>query len=296
MQRSSPSLGAVPFEKVIIPLDDLSDDESQVNTTTPSARNPQFGRVSPRVPMADLPSGSSPRFGHRQPGLQQATILADRRPFDFAPPSASGPLPHNIGQRSAHQISTRGQGQRKGERTGPIHSDWENRIENALQGLTVRHSQADTAQHDIRGLRQEIMGLQNQLQEARSRVYAAQNAVAEKQSQVEQLSTRVGENARTAQMYEGSLAARNADLAYSRARIEHLEGILLANQAFIGELQSRVSCSFCFSRDDSTLMYLTLASSLSSRILGNQTSRKTTGSATYLINYRACSRVRSNLL
>lgn len=114
-------------------------------------------------------------------------------------------------------------------------------MENLLHNLSSRQMQQESSNQEIRLLRQEVTSLQQHLQEARHRAYAAQSAVAEKQSHVEQLSTRIGESARTSQMYEGSLAARNADLAYCRGRIEHLESILLANQKFIGDLQAKVS-------------------------------------------------------
>lgn len=123
----------------------------------------------------------------------------------------------------------------------PAPTKWELKIESMLHSVSARQNQNDHTNQEIRSLRQEVTALQQHLQEARHRVYAAQSAVAEKQSHVEQLSTRIGENARTAQMYEGSLAARNADLAYCRGRIEHLESILLANQKFIADLQAKVN-------------------------------------------------------
>lgn len=249
--RSRSSLGSFPQEKIIIPLDDLSDHGSASEETPGSSiRNSTVALpdVSP-VPPYDYShrSPSMPVFT-RQPGVRSA-VIPERHLPDLSPErSRYAPLayPNEMLLQQQHgsgryhsRINDDSLGRRQQVQPGP--TKWELKMENLLHNLSSRQMQQESSNQEIRLLRQEVTSLQQHLQEARHRAYAAQSAVAEKQSHVEQLSTRIGESARTSQMYEGSLAARNADLAYCRGRIEHLESILLANQKFIGDLQAKVS-------------------------------------------------------
>jgi hypothetical protein len=248
LPRSHSSLGSIPLEKVIIPLDDLSDVESATESElVASSKKPP--RSLPDTSAAIVTMESRPaqtlHYFQRQPGIRSAVIPERHLPgmnFEsmnhlavYSPYEQQNP----ILSQTAHP-ATDGNDWRSADNQSGGSGRWQMRMENLLHSVAARQGSADNAQNEMRALRQENANLQHHLQEARQRAYGAQTAVAEKQSHIDQLSTRIGENARTAQMYEGSLAARNADLAYCRRRIEHLEGILLANQQFIAELQSKV--------------------------------------------------------
>lgn len=197
-----------------------------------------YSHVSPPIP-----------YFTRQPGIRSAVIPERRLPEMSPEVSRHSPLiyPNDMSLQQPNGTS------RHHSRAHPAPTKWELKIESMLHSVSARQNQNDHTNQEIRSLRQEVTALQQHLQEARHRVYAAQSAVAEKQSHVEQLSTRIGENARTAQMYEGSLAARNADLAYCRGRIEHLESILLANQKFITDLQTKVNTACEYLETDPVL-------------------------------------------
>ena len=196
-----------------------------VTTESRSARTSHYFQRQPGVRSAVIPE-------RRLPGLNFETTnhLAVYSPYEIHHPNVT---------QTTHSAIEGNDWRSAGNQSGGS-GKWQMRMENLLHSIAARQGSVDNAQNEMRALRQENANLQHHLQEARQRAYGAQTAVAEKQSHIDQLSTRIGENARTAQMYEGSLAARNADLAYCRGRIEHLEGILLANQQFIAELQSKV--------------------------------------------------------
>lgn len=275
----SPSLGSIPLEKIIIPLDDLTDPESSpemkaapkrqdhiVSQTSTSAidrhatsaapgyKDQTRYSAAPRFLQHPSSSASSiPSYTRRNSGNISPIDIKYQLPSQYSPV----PLPSPLGQMGGSGTNLWRHEQFQGDEgwshkhINPYNtvqsrpSKWELRIENLLQSLVSRQAYLEGAQQDVRMLRQEVSSLQTQLQEVRCRLQSCQSVVMEKQLLNDQLSKRLEENGRRLHAYENSFLADRNDKRQLHEYLERVEKLLMSNEQAARDRQSKVRVQAC---------------------------------------------------